>query len=151
MSEWRPARTGEARLLTDLERDANLAALGHIFPPAAHPFPYDGVLERWRSLLAGDVVVEVVAGEGRLDAFLAHDSTMLRHLAVHPDRWGSGLASSAVVRAVAAGATRLWCLADNDRARGLYEHLGWWVTGQSRSAEWPPYPIEIEYAAPVDR
>ncbi len=151
MSEWRPASTGDALLLADLERDANLVALGHVFPPAAHPFPYDGVLARWRSLLAGDVTVEVVEGAGRLDAFLAHDTTTLRHLAVHPDRWGCGLASSAVARAVAAGATRLWCLVDNARARRLYDHLGWRPTGQSRTAEWPPYPVEIEYGAPVGR
>lgn len=151
MSEWRPASSGDARLLADLERDANLAALGHVFPPAAHPFPYDGVLARWRTLLADDVVVEVVEADGRLVAFLAHDTTTLRHLAVHPDRWGEGLASSAVERAVVAGATRLWCLAQNERARSLYDHLGWRPTGQSRSAEWPPYPIEIEYAAPGGR
>ena len=56
------------------------------------------------------------------------------------------VAAAAVARASRAGAHRLWCLADNHRARGLYDHLGWRPTGLTRTAEWPPYPIEIEYA-----
>jgi GNAT superfamily N-acetyltransferase len=147
MSDWRRAVPADAGRLTDLERDANLVALGHVFPPESHPFPYDGVLARWRAVLADDaVVVEVVAGRDGLDAFVAHDGSVLRHLAVRPARWGQGLAGAAVARASRAGADRLWCLADNHRARGLYDHLGWRPTGLTRTAEWPPYPVEIEYA-----
>lgn len=51
----------------------------------------------------------------------------------------------ALAHACAAGVRRLWCLADNHRARGLYDHLGWRPTGLTRTAEWSPYPIEIEY------
>ena len=146
MSDWRRAGADDAGPLADLERDANLVALAHLFPPEVHPFPYDGVLERWRAVLADDgVVVDVVAGPDGLDAFLAYDATVLRHLAVRPTRWGQGLAGDAVARAAAAGARRLWCLVDNHRARGLYDHLGWRPTGLTRAAEWPPYPIEIEY------
>jgi GNAT superfamily N-acetyltransferase len=146
MSEWRRATAADADGLADLERDANLVALAHVFPPADHPFPLDGVLARWRAVLAeAGTVVEVVDGPGRLDAFLAHDATTLRHLAVHPDRWGSGLGAHAVRRATEAGATRLWCLAANSRARDLYERCGWTAGGQQRAAEWPPHPLEIEY------
>lgn len=146
MSDWRRAGADDAGLLADLERDANLVALAHVFPPDAHPFPHDGVLARWRAVLADpEVVVEVLDGPDGLGAFVAHDATVLRHLAVRPVRWGQGLAGEAVARAVAAGADRLWCLADNHRARGLYDHLGWRPTGLTRAAEWPPYPIEIEY------
>jgi GNAT superfamily N-acetyltransferase len=145
MVEWRRARPGDADALTDLERDANLAALGHVFPPERFPFPWEGVRERWGAILAEPgVVVEVVDGDGRLEVFLAHDDTTLRHLAVHPDRWGEGLARVAVERAQAAGALLLWCLVDNHRARGLYDHLGYVETGRSRQAPWPPYPTEIE-------
>ena len=41
MSDWRRAGAEDAEPLTDLERDANLVALGHVFPPESHPFPYD--------------------------------------------------------------------------------------------------------------
>lgn len=146
MSEWRRAGPAAADFLTDLERDANLVALGHVFPPERFPFPYDDVRDRWLATLAEPgVVVEVVDGDERIDAFLAHDGVTLRHLAVHPDRWGGGLARDAVERAAAAGATRLWCLVENHRARGLYAHLGWRESGASRPAAWPPYPLELEY------
>jgi ribosomal protein S18 acetylase RimI-like enzyme len=147
MAEWRRAVAADADALTDLERDANLVALAHVFPPARYPFPWDGVRERWVATLEEPgVVVEVVEGDTRLEAFLAHDRATLRHLAVHPDRWGQGLAREAVERAVAAGATRLWCLVDNQQAWGLYEHLGYRETGSSRQAPWPPYPTEVELA-----
>ena len=87
-------------------------------------------------------------------AFTSWDATgRLRHLAVHPDRWGTGLAREGVELAVAAirAAGRvpvLWVLVANDRARGLYEHLGWVETGRSQPAEWPPYPTEVEYRLP---
>lgn len=145
---WRTASAVDAGRLADLERDANLAALGHIFPAATHPFPYDEVLARWDAVVAdAAVTVEVVGARGRLDAFLAYDGTTLRHLAVHPEQWGCGLARAGVERAEHAGAHRLWCLRENERARGLYEHLGWRPTGLSRTAQWAPYPLEIEYGA----
>lgn len=145
MSEWRRAGVDDTDALADLERDANLVALRHVFPPDHYPFPWEAVRERWAATLAEpDVVVEVVDGVGRLEAFLAHGGSTLRHLAVHPDRWGEGWARVAVERAAAAGVTRLWCLADNHRARALYERLGFRETGASRSAPWPPYPDELE-------
>ncbi|WP_432479818.1 GNAT family N-acetyltransferase [Nocardioides sp. GXQ0305] len=145
MTEWRAAGVADADALTALERDANLVALAHVFPPDRYPFPWDGVRERWvATLQEPGVVVEVVDGDGRLDAFVAHDGVTLRHLGVHPDRWGQGLARAAVDRAAGAGATRLWCLVDNHRARGLYDHLGFAETGGSRQAPWPPYPTEVE-------
>ena len=145
MSEWRRAVADDVDALTDLERDANLVALAHVFPPDRFPFPWDGVRERWAATLAEPgVVVEVLAGEDGLEVFVAHDGVTLRHLAVHPDRWGEGLARVAVERALAAGATRLWCLVDNLQARAVYDHLGYRETGTSRQAPWPPYPTEVE-------
>lgn len=147
MGDWRRAVPADAAALAALERDANLVALSHVFPPAAHPFPWDAVLARWRRVLGEHVVVEVVDGPGGLDAYVAHDGLTLRHLAVHPDAWGRGLGAAAVGRAREAGATRLWCLVDNHRAQRLYERLGWRPTGVEREAEWSPHPVEMEYAA----
>lgn len=149
---FRPARTDDAAALRDLEREANLVALGHVFPPGDFPFPDDDVLARWQRVLGEPgVVVEVVEGLDApgLDCFVAHDSAVLRHLAVHPRRWGGGLARVAVARAVAAiraggGEPRLWCLAANERALGLYGHLGWEPTGVEQRSEWTPYPVERE-------
>ena len=93
-------------------------------------------------------MVDVVEGETGLVAFTAYDATTLRHLAVHPARWGSGLGRAGVERAAAAiaagGADEaiLWCLEANHRARDLYRRLGWEETGERRRAEWAPYPVE---------
>jgi GNAT superfamily N-acetyltransferase len=148
---WRAAGPDDAVLLTDLERAANLATLGHVFPPELHPYPYDDVLARWRRTLAErGVTVDVSPGPDGLVALAAYDATTLRHLAVHPDSWGAGLARQGVDRATesirAGGAARalLWCLRENHRARGFYAHLGWRETGITRAAEWVPHPEEME-------
>jgi GNAT superfamily N-acetyltransferase len=139
---FRPATAADAAALTELERDANLVALGHVF--AGIPFPYDEVRDRWLRLLDDpEVQVEVVGPVERLDVYLAWDVERLRHLGVRPEKWGSGLARCAVERAD--GVRRLWVLRENTRARGLYEHLGWAPTGREQVAEWPPYPVELEY------
>jgi GNAT superfamily N-acetyltransferase len=140
---FRPAAPGDAVALTGLERDANLVALAHVFPDV--PYPEDDVRARWLRVLAEPAVrVEVCGPPDLLDAYVCWDEQTLRHLAVRPSQWGTGLARRAVERAV--GVTRLWCLVDNGRARGFYEHLGWRPTGREGAAEWPPYPREMEYA-----
>ena len=149
---WRPAGPDDAVTLRDLERAANLVGLAHVF--AGLPFPDVAVLARWQSTLADPGVTVEVLEDPAPVALVAHDSAgRLRHLAVHPDRWGSGLARSAVARSVAAirasGRTPvLWVLAANHRARRLYDHLGWEPTGREQPAEWPPYPVELQLRMP---
>ncbi len=133
----------DAEALKDLEKAANLVALAHVFPPRLHPYPDDDVLARWRRLLADPSVTTLVGEDDRgLTCFAAFDDTTLRHLAVRPDRWGSGLSAEVVG---ASTADRLWCLELNHRARRFYERHGWVVTGQRRLSEFPPHPVEVEY------
>jgi GNAT superfamily N-acetyltransferase len=145
---WRPATLGDAVELRDVEREANLVGLAHVFEGV--PFPDDAVLARWEATLA-DPSVTVLMTPG---AFTSWDTTgRLRHLAVHPDQWDRGLAREGVELAVAGiracgRVPTLWVLVANHRARGLYEHLGWRPTGAARLAEWPPYPQEIELTLP---
>ena len=147
MSTWTRASTDDVVRLRDLEREASRAGLAHVFGDL--PYPDDDVLARWTILLADlSVRVEVVVDELGLVALVAHDGSTLRHLAVRPDRWGSGLGRDGVDRAVARGARRLWVLAENHRARRLYESLGWAATGETQECPWPPFPTEVEYAAP---
>ncbi|UUZ59700.1 GNAT family N-acetyltransferase [Nocardioides sp. B-3] len=141
MAEWRRAMPVDAGPLADLERDANLVGLAHVFGDL--PFPYDAVLTRWVLVLDDpEVVTEVVAGDQGLVAYVAYDPESLRHLAVHPDAWGRGIAREAVARS---GASRLWVLEQNHRARGLYESLGWAPTGVTRECPRKPHPTELEY------
>lgn len=143
----RVATSADAVALRDLERTASRAGLAHVFGDL--PYPDDDVLARWTLLLDDpEVVVEVVEDGLGLVALVAHDGSTLRHLAVRPDHWGAGLAREAFARAEAAGARRLWVLEANERARRLYESLGWRPSGTTQECPWRPYPTEVEYAAP---
>jgi RimJ/RimL family protein N-acetyltransferase len=157
---FREATTADLPALRDLEQAANLAALGHVFPPERFPFPADDVLARWALVLAEPDVCVLVrdadpadgrGAPGAIDILAAYDSRTLRHLAVHPDLWGRGLASTAVETVLHAmdlrGTTvaELWCLEDNHRARRLYEYLGWRPTRDRQPAPWPPHPTEMRY------
>ena len=142
---WRVATDDDAGALRDLERVSSSAGLFHVFGDL--PYPDDDVLARWVLVLDDpEVVVEVVEDDAGLVAFTAYDGLSVRHLGVRPDRWGTGLGRAGLARAVAAGASSLWVLADNHRARGLYDSLGWAPTGATRECPWPPYPIELAYS-----
>ena len=157
---FREATESDLLALTELERDANLVALGHVFPPESYPFPFGDVLARWR-LVYDDPATAVLVSDrpdGRgLAAFAAFDVAWLRHLAVHPDHWGQGVATAAVDAALDAmrrhgtRAASLWVLEDNHRARRLYEHLGWSPTDEVQHAPWPPHPVEVRYTRPLAR
>ena len=146
MGDWRRATVEDAVALRDLERAASQAGLAHVFGDV--PFPEDDVLARWEATLREPAVTVLMTEV----AFTSWDTAgRLRHLAVHPDHWGTGLARQGVELAVdgirSAGLVpRLWVLAANHRARGLYDHLGWVPTGREQPAEWPPYPVELELA-----
>jgi len=148
MKDWRRAGAADAERLRDLERAANVVGLVDVF--GGRPFPDAGVLARWRETLADRGVTVLMTDV----SFTSWDlDGRLRHLAVHPDHWGTGLARVGVELAVAGirsggGTPRLWVLADNHRARGLYQHLGWVATGREQQAEWPPYPVELELTLP---
>ncbi|MCD6640564.1 MAG: GNAT family N-acetyltransferase [Nocardioides sp.] len=147
---WRRAGPQDAEALRDLERRANLAGLGHVFGDRS--FPDVETLERWRRTLAEPgVVVEVVEAADGLTAYLARDRELLRHLAVDPAVWGRGVGRDAVRRAQDAGATRLWVLELNTRARRLYESLGWLPNGVTQACPWEPHPLELQYVAPEQR
>ena len=152
---FRRAGAADAEALLGLERAASLAALGHVFPADRHPYPSADVLARWHLVLADPgTTVDVVDGsEAELACVVAYDDHgTVRQLAVAPALWGQGLGTAALRHAQerlrAAGHTelRLWCLADNHRARAVYEREGWRPTGETQPAPWPPYPTEVGYA-----
>ncbi len=155
---FRTATAEDLPALRDLEREASLAALGHVFPPDRFPFPDDAVLARWQLVLddpSASVLVASASDDDTLVALAAYDDTTLRHLAVRPDHWGRGLASAAIEVALHAMDRRgctvasLWCLEDNHRARRLYEHLGWRPEADRQEAPWPPHPTEMRYSRPI--
>ena len=153
-TQLREATTADLAALRDLERAANLAALGHVFPPDRFPFPDDAVLARWSLVLDEPGVTTLVSqdDDGSLVLFAAYDDETLRHLAVHPDHWGQGLASAAIATALHA-----WTSA---AASGVPVVPGGEPSGPAalraprlarpgpdrREAPWPPHPIEMRYS-----
>ncbi len=88
---WRTATADDAVALRDLEREANLVGLAHVFPGAAVPRRRGaGALGE---TLADPTVTTAVFVTAAAVALSAYDAAgRLRHLAVHPDQWGTGLA-----------------------------------------------------------
>jgi len=152
---FRAAVGDDARRLAELERDANLVALAHVFPPTQFAFPFDDVCARWAQVLADPAchvdVVDRPGPAGLLDGFVAYDRARLRHLAVRPDRFGDGLAAQVLaraetgMRALGARSGYLWVLVANRRARRFYERHGWQPTRHRQACEWAPYPVETQY------
>jgi GNAT superfamily N-acetyltransferase len=147
----RLATSSDAAGLTAAEKAANLAALGHIFPPDRYPYPESDVLARWElNLGRDDMITRVEDHDGYLTGFVATAHEWLEHFGVVPDHWGTGLADTlhdaglADIRARRYDHALLWVLERNDRAQRFYTRRGWTFTDVDGQAEWPPHPREIQ-------
>lgn len=136
-----------------VQEEGGVAALGHIFPQDAHPFPRAVVRQRWAHELAdSDVQCFVVEGPDRLvQGFVAISGNELLHFGTAKSTWGSGLAGQAhdevLDRLCKQGHLRaqLWVFEENGRARHFYESRGWVPTGQRRRSTFPPQPVLVCY------
>ena len=153
---FREATHRDLKELLELDRAANLAALGHVFPQERYPFPEAEILSQWQDMVADPTLTVLVAeGAESLTSVVVYDAERVQKLAVHPGHWGQGLATRALQAALDAMRQRgtttawLWCLEENARARRLYEHLGWRTTGERETSKWPPYPVMLRYARPT--
>jgi tRNA dimethylallyltransferase len=149
----RAARREEAEIVFQVQREASLAALSHIYPPDRYAFPDDAVRVRWKEALSDERANVIVAERGnRIVGVAAAKEGWLDGLYVLPGEWGSGVAGwlhdAALQALVAAGATnaRLWVLEDNTRARRFYERRGWRLDGSERVVPFPPHPLDLGYA-----
>jgi GNAT superfamily N-acetyltransferase len=108
-------------------------------------------LDRWRAWTWPQPRAEMFAGvlDGRVVGF-GHagpeDEPPVDHpdrgevygFYLHPDAWGSGVATalmqacSEFLRTAGFAQAVLWVLRDNPRARGFYEKVGWSPTGLER-------------------
>lgn len=149
----REARRDEADVLAAIQRDASLAALGHVFPPESYPYPIDDVRQRWRDALGDAEATVLVAEEDATAAGVAMArSEWLDGLYVLPAWWGTGIAQRLHdealerVRGGDAEQCHLWVLEANDRARRFYERLGWRQNETTRVVPFPPHPIDVGYS-----
>jgi ribosomal protein S18 acetylase RimI-like enzyme len=146
----RAAVADDVDALLRVERDANLRALAHVFPPERFPYPERDVRLRWARVLDdADFSVTVAERDAAVVGFVAWRGDVVEHLGVDPEDQRRGLGTRLLAHAAEAIASpaRLWVLVDNEGARALYSRLGWSPTGREQPAEFPPYPAEIELQA----
>jgi RimJ/RimL family protein N-acetyltransferase len=153
----REARLDEAETLAEIQRDASLAALAHVFPPELYPFPLEAVRARWAEAVEDpELTVLVAEVEGEPAALAGCSAEWLDGLYARPEHWGRGLGrelhDEVLSRLRKGGSTRchLWVLEANDRARRFYERLGWRENGTTRVVPFPPHPIDVGYTIELE-
>jgi ribosomal protein S18 acetylase RimI-like enzyme len=154
----RPAGPDEADTLLAIQREAAVDAFAHIYPPERYPFPDDAVREVWAEALS-DPGVEVYVAEvdGVPAGAVSVGKGFLSTLYVLPAHQGSGVGSAlhdlALERLREQGfdEARLWTLEGNDSGRRFYERRGWSLTAETRVVPYPPNPIDVQYARPLNQ
>jgi ribosomal protein S18 acetylase RimI-like enzyme len=154
----RPAGPDEADTLLAIQREAAVDAFAHIYPPERYPFPDDAVREVWAEALS-DPGVEVYVAEvdGVPAGAVSVGNGFLSTLYVLPAHQGSGVGSAlhdlALERLREQGfdEARLWTLEGNDSGRRFYERRGWSLTAETRVVPYPPNPIDVQYARPLNQ
>ena len=152
MTRQRPARPDEAEALLAIQREAAVAAYGHIFPPERFPFPDAGVRAQWDERLT-DSGMEVIVAEraGEPVGVIACAPESLEALYVRPRAQGDGVGSllhdEALTRRRSGGdaVCRLWTLEQNHAGRRFYERRGWRLDGRTRVVPFPPHPLDVGY------
>jgi GNAT superfamily N-acetyltransferase len=143
----RRSSTEEAETHWQIQREACLAGLAHVFPPERYPFPDDEVLVRWH-----DFTGTVLAAErdGVVVGIAGVESCWLHGFYVRPEWWGTGVADelhdAALAELAGCPERRLWVLSENHRARRFYEKHGWRLNGETRVVPFPPNPIDVGYS-----
>jgi putative acetyltransferase len=148
----REAREDEAEALMAIQREAALAAFGHIFPPDLYPYPSDEFLGIWREALADPETDVFVAEEDEAPVgSVSVSGEFLSTLYVLPSHQSRGVGTAlhdfALERLRGRGARRakLWTLEENWPARRFYERRGWSLTDAVRTVPFPPNPIDVQY------
>jgi ribosomal protein S18 acetylase RimI-like enzyme len=157
MPNLRPASASDLETLLTIQRESAVDAYAHVYPPEHYPFPNDAIREVWAEALADpEVEVYIAEVDGSPAGAVSVGNGYLSTLYVLPEYQrrgvGSALHELALERLRAQGAreARLWTLRENDSGRRFYERRGWAVTGETRVVPYPPNPIDVQYAKPLD-
>jgi|tagenome__1003787_1003787.scaffolds.fasta_scaffold20130911_2 RimJ/RimL family protein N-acetyltransferase len=141
-----------------MQEEGAVAALGHVFDQAVHPFPRTTILERWRAELEDPAIaVYVSTDEARsITAFAARRHDELLHFGTALSTWGTGLAQQvhdALLGTFPSHLPRLWLrvFEENHRARHFWEKNGWRPDGVRSRSPFAPHPILLEYERALPR
>ncbi|MFD6163342.1 GNAT family N-acetyltransferase [Nocardia sp. NPDC060256] len=148
----RAAGPPDATALARIQRDAELAAFSHIFPPDRYPYPFEAVVAEWDQART-DARIITAESAGRIIGVVAANPGHLRSLYVSPPHWGTGIAQLLHDNAIDAETNtdqwQLWVLKDNNRARRFYERQGWHADGRTKPLDYPPHPTLLGYQLTV--
>jgi GNAT superfamily N-acetyltransferase len=149
----RAARADDLETLLQIQREAAVAALAHIFDQSRYPFPSDEIRELWREALADpDVELYIAEVDGDPAGVVSIGQEFLSELYVVPEHQGTGVGSALHDRALerlkerGTARAKLGCLEENHAARRFYERRGWELTDETRVVPFPPNPIVVQYA-----
>jgi ribosomal protein S18 acetylase RimI-like enzyme len=155
--ELRAALPDEVDTLLAIQREAAVGAYAHIYPPERYPFPDDAVREVWAEALSDpEVEVYVAEVDGEPAGAVSVGRGFLSTLYVLPAHQGRGVGSALHdlaldrLRALGSEEARLWTLEGNDAGRKFYERRGWSLTDETRVVPYPPNPIDVQYARPLE-
>ena len=141
------SRSHDAETHWQIQREACLPALAHIFPPDLYPFPDDEVLRRWQAF---DGTVLAADRDGAVVGIAGVAVCWLHGFYVRPEWWGTGVADELHTAALEAmpdcTELKLWVLEENRRARRFYEKRGWRENGETRVVPYPPSPLDVGYS-----
>lgn len=144
----RPLTHADLDVLLEVQREAAVVGLGHIFPQDTHPFPTVAVRARWVSEIdAPDVDCFAVVTGGSLAGFAATRGAELLHFGTALHTWGSGLAASAHdevldhLRSQGHSQSWLWVFEENHRAVRFYRRRGWLPGEEKKPTSFPPHPL----------
>jgi GNAT superfamily N-acetyltransferase len=158
MPNLRPATADDLETLLAIQRESAVDAFAHVYPPERYPFPDDAIREVWAEALADpDVEVYVAEDDGVPVGAVSVGKGYLGTLYVLPASQGRGVGSAlhdlALERLSALGfrEARLWTLEENASGRRFYEKRGWTLTDETRVVPYPPNPVDVQYAKPLDR
>src|SRR5262245_40038040 len=141
--------------LIDLQQAGAIVGLAEVFPQDLYPFPRQAIIDRWQAEI-GDPEIETYVGVddvGRIVGFAATTGSELLHFGTAIDTWGDGTASElhdVVVESLRGrdGQLTLFVFADNRRGRRFYDKHGWQPTGATKTGDFPPYAVLLEYTLP---
>lgn len=144
-------------MLLAIQREASVVAFAHVYPPERYPYPDDAVREVWSEALCDpEVEVYVAEVDGVPAGAVSVGNGFLSTLYVLPAHQRTGVGSAlhdlALERLGAQDLreAKLWTLERNDSGRRFYERRGWSLTGETRVVPYPPNPLDVQYARPLD-
>ncbi len=147
----RRAHPDEAEVLARMERDANLAALAHVFPPKEFPYPLTQVEQRWLTNLTDrSIRVRIAELDSEPIGFIAYAGDQVKHLGVIPDQlrhgYGGEMLDYATHDILRGDHDRvwLWVLVDNTVAQAFYRSKGFAHSGEMSTSEFAPYPDQTK-------